>query len=60
MWRPQYGDGDSSTTTDTDLLKSSLAGFFRFSFGPIDAASFDADVALLTEVLVEYMNDAKA
>ena len=32
---------------------SPLASFFRFSFGPLDPESFEADIALLGEALRE-------
>jgi aminotransferase len=41
--------------TDCDMLRrgdaSPLAHFFRFSFGPLDPASFDSDIAILRRAL---------
>jgi len=42
--------------TDCDMARqgtgSPLAGFFRFSFGPLDPLSFDTDIGLLREALL--------
>jgi len=36
-----------------DDKKSELKQFVRFSFGPLDASSFENDIAILTKVLKE-------